>query len=439
MVRVRFAPSPTGPLHIGGVRTALFNFLYARKEKGTFLIRIEDTDRERSKPEFESEILNSLKWLGLSWDESVIRQSERLGLYQNIIDTLIRQGSAYRFEENGKSAVKLKVPKQKVGFQDLVHGVIEFDTSLFEDFVIQKSDGFPTFFLACAVDDHEMGITHVIRGDDHISNTPRQILIYQALGWTPPEWGHLPLVFGADKTPLSKRHGSVSFDGYLKAGYLPEGLLNYLALLGWSPGKNREFLKLNELVQEFSLKGIHSTNACFDVEKLKWLNGEHVRGLDEDAFERFAEEYFSRYYAKAHQSAGHRFRSIAVLYKSRIRIFEELYELARFFFEDEIVFDSEAVKKYLSSDETCQNLRKWRQALETDGDFAKPAALEALLRTTAEHLKIEAKALIHPTRVAVSGRSVTPGLFEILSILGRETVLKRLEFVVEHFGNVGKG
>ncbi|MBI4394606.1 MAG: glutamate--tRNA ligase, partial [Candidatus Omnitrophica bacterium] len=292
-IRVRFAPSPTGFLHIGGVRTALFNYLFARKEKGKFLLRIEDTDRERSKPEFEDEILNSLSWLGLKWDEPILKQSERIGFYQSISERLIQEGLAYREGEGGRNAVKFKTPKQKIKFHDLIHGAIEFDGTLLDDLVIQKSDGSPTYHFACVVDDHEMGITHVIRGDDHISNTPRQLFLYEALGWKPPQFAHLPLVFGQDRTPLSKRHGAVSLTAYREEGYLPEGVLNYLALLGWSPSGKEEIFTLPELIERFTLQGINKTNACFDSEKLKWTNAEHLRRLKNEDYIKKLSEFLS--------------------------------------------------------------------------------------------------------------------------------------------------
>ncbi|MBI4372237.1 MAG: glutamate--tRNA ligase [Candidatus Omnitrophica bacterium] len=427
-IRVRFAPSPTGFLHIGGVRTALFNYLFARKEKGAFLLRIEDTDRERSMPEFEDEILNSLKWLGLEWDETLLRQSQRFGLYQSATDRLIQEGLAYRVEAGGKSAVKFKTPKRKITFHDLVHGRIEFDGALLDDLVIQKSDGSPTYHFACVVDDHEMGITHVIRGDDHISNTPRQLFLYEALRWNTPQFAHLPLVFGEDHTPLSKRHGAVSLSAYQREGYLPEGILNYLALLGWSSGGKEEIFTLHELTERFALKGINKTNACFDPGKLKWTNAEHLRRLSD-------RDYLNRMKAflgeSPHMKHG-MFDKIALLYKSRIRTFQEFLEQADFFFDDELKFDPLAVRKYLK-ESTKGYLEAFKKKLEANGDFSNPAALEGLLRKTAEELQADGRELIHPVRVAISGRSVTPGLFEVMLLLGKEVVLKRIQYVIIHF------
>ncbi len=432
-VRVRFAPSPTGFLHIGGVRTALFNYLFAKKQKGSFLLRIEDTDRERSRAEFENEILDALKWLGLKWDEAILRQSERLSVYQAAGEALIGKGLAYRIQEEKGNAVKFKIPKRATKFQDLVHGSIEFDGALLDDFVIQKSDGFPTYHFACVLDDHEMGITHVIRGDDHISNTPRQLFLYEVFNWQPPQFAHLPLVFGQDRTPLSKRHGAVALSAYRKEGYLPEGILNYLALLGWSPGGDREIFSREELIEEFSLEGINKTNACFDHEKLKWMNAEHLRRLsDSDYLNRIHEFYTGTSFTNQK-----RFNEIALLYKSRIRTFQEFSEQTGFFFADEIQFDPKAVQKYFKDEKTKQDLSEWQKVLDQEGDFSNWQALEALLRKAAEQLGINASALIHPTRVAISGRSVTPGLFEVMVLLGKERVLQRMEYAIIHFEKLG--
>lgn len=435
--RVRFAPSPTGFLHIGGVRTALFNYLFARKEGGAFLLRIEDTDRERSKQEFEDEIIESLKWLGLDWDESIVRQSERFSIYQEAVNHLIDLGLAYESE----GAIKFKIPKKVVRFQDLIHGAIKFDGTLLDDLVIQKSDGFPTYHFACVVDDHDMAITHVIRGDDHISNTPRQIFLYEAFGWQPPQFAHLPLVFAADKTPLSKRHGTVSLSAYKKDGYLPEGILNYLALLGWSAGGNQEIFDRKELVEKFSLNRINKTNACFDPEKFKWMNAEHIRRLSDESYV----ELLGNFLAADGEKRPDNFPKFALLYKDRIRIFREFKEQTSFIFsaqggtaagDEKIDFDPQAVDQYLKDEKIFSYLDEWRKALEREGNFSDPKSLEDLLRKTAVRLGIEAKVLIHGTRVAATGRSVTPGLFELLSVLGKEVVLKRIDYVIMNRKNL---
>jgi glutamyl-tRNA synthetase len=432
-VRTRFAPSPTGSLHIGGVRTALFNFLYARREKGLFLIRIEDTDRDRSRKEFEDEILDSLRWLGLNWDEDVRRQSDRVKLYEEALAQLMRAGHAYEVEEKGRVAIKVKMPHRAFKFNDLVHGAIDFDGSKLGDFVIRKSDGFPTYHLASVVDDHEMGITHVIRGDDHVSNTPRHLLLYELLGWKPPRFAHLPLVAGQDRTPLSKRHGAVSLSYFREQGFLPEALLNYLALLGWSPGGDRELLSRDQLTQEFQLERVHKTSACFDVEKLRWLNSEHLRLISHESYVAEALKWLPQQKQDFERNA-----KIALLCKERISTFQDLKSLTSYFFTDEISFDAAAVRKHFSSEETCRHLATWEQVLTQEGDFSSAEALESLLRRTAERLGIAAKRLIHPTRVAVSGRSVTPSLFDVLILLGKDRVIKRIRYVTIHFQMVSQ-
>ncbi len=426
-LRVRFAPSPTGFLHIGGVRTALFNFLLAKKEGGTFLVRIEDTDRERSRPEFEEEILKSLQWLGLNWDEQIVKQSSRIDRYQQALEQLIKEGRAYQIEEQGRQAVKLKVSKEIITFHDLVHGPMEFDSQFIEDFVIQKSDGYPTYHFACVVDDHDMNITHVIRGDDHLSNTPKQILIYQAFQWKHPEFGHLPLVFGQDKTPLSKRHGAVALTAYQREGFLPGALLNYLALLGWSPGTNEEIFTYEQLIKQFSLKKINKTNACFDPEKLKWINAEHIRKLSREDYL----NHLSIFLAGDRILSHPQFSAIAALYQDRLKTFVELKEQISYFFSPEVVFDPKAVGKHLK-DPVPIHLEELRKSLE-GADFSNVGALESVLRGTAEKLQVQAANLIHPARVALTGKSVSPGIFDVMSVLGKEVVLKRLQYVIIHF------
>lgn len=424
-VRVRFAPSPTGNLHIGGVRTALFNYLFAKKEKGTFLLRIEDTDRERSRQEFEDEILESLRWLNLNWDEDFTRQSARLDRYQQATQDLITEGRAYQIEETGRLAVKLKVPKGMIQFNDLVHGPVEFDAQFIDDFVIQKSDGYPTYHFACVIDDHDMNISHVIRGDDHLSNTPKQILIYRAFHWNHPEFAHLPLVFGQDKTPLSKRHGAVALSAYREEGFLSSALLNYLALLGWSPGSNQEIFTSEQLIQEFQLSQINKTSACFDPEKLKWLNAEHIRKLDSQTYLNQLSQYLGGNSALNHP----KFKQIALLYQDRIKTFQEFMEQASYFFQDQIVFDPKAVEKHFHQEETRVHLDQLSKSLD-EADFSDPSVIEAILRETAKNLNVQAGILIHPTRVAITGSSVSPGLFEVMSFLGKEIVLKRLQYVI---------
>ncbi|MFA7283586.1 MAG: glutamate--tRNA ligase family protein, partial [Candidatus Omnitrophota bacterium] len=280
MVRVRFAPSPTGNLHIGGGRTALFNWLFSQSRGGKFVLRIEDTDQERSKKEFVDEILYSLQWLGFNWDE-IYYQSQRFARYREHADRLLKSGAAYiERSPEGKEAVIYKIPHKKIQIKDLIRGEIEFDSSLIKDQVLIKSDGTPTYNFACVIDDAEMNITHIIRGDDHISNTPKQVLIYEALGFIIPQFAHLPLIMGVDGGRLSKRTGATAISDYRKMGYLSEALLNYLLLLSWAPGDNRELIGIKEAVGLFDIKHVNKTAATFDIKKLDWMNNQYLKNAD---------------------------------------------------------------------------------------------------------------------------------------------------------------
>jgi len=433
MIRVRFAPSPTGYLHIGGVRTALFNFLYARAQGGKFLLRIEDTDRERSTPEFEANILQAMEWLGLSGDEPIVYQSRRLEKYRAVAEELIQKGLAVEELKEGKRAIRFNMPKKKAVFHDLVHGETAFDTSLFDDLVILKSDGYPTYHLACVVDDHEMEISHVIRGDDHLSNTPRQIMLFEALGWKPPKYAHLPLILGGDGSPLSKRHGAVALSAYKEEGYLNEGLLNYLALLGWGTEGNQEIFSLKELTEKFSLKRITKSNARFDLEKLQWLNAQHIKKLPD-------EEYVAKISAFLAEEANAmdpiRWRTLVLLFKARIKTFKDLVREASYCFQDISWDDTSALEEVYRKAGTEIDKALWTRVTELlqswlkralPADFADLQALEALTRQTAEDQKIPAKEIIHPLRFALAGKTVSPGLFELMNVLGKDLCLLRVE------------
>lgn len=430
-VKVRFAPSPTGHLHIGGARTALFNYFYAKGREGKFVLRIEDTDRERSRKEFEDEIINDLAWLGVTSDEPVVRQSERADIYRKHIDKLLKQGSAYYPEEN-KEAVSFKMPKEKVKFTDIVHGLIEMDSSLFGDLVIQKSDGSPTFNFACIVDDCEMGITHVIRGDDHISNTPKQILLARALGFKPPKYAHVPLIVGSDGAPLSKRHGVVALDNYRKAGYLPQGLVNYLSLLGWGPANNQEFFKMDELIKKFSVKKINKTSAAFDADKLDWINSCHIRDLSDSEYLTYFLDYCELERVVPQDFDLEKLKEAALLYKGRIRTFRDFFGQARFLFSEEVAYDPEAVQKYLKNEGVRDNLKTLFEALGSV-NFGDLKILEEAVRNLAKKKGVKAGEFIHPLRVCVTGKSVSAGIFEVLKLVGREKALKRIRWVLDNF------
>lgn len=426
MIRVRFAPSPTGYLHIGGVRTALFNFLYARSQPdGKFLVRIEDTDKERSEAKYEQEILDAMKWLGMASDEPIVKQSERLERHVECAKELLQKGLAYEEEKEGKVAIKFKMPEVREAFYDLVHDKVEFDTALFDDLVIIKSDGNPTYHWACVVDDHDMDVTHVIRGDDHLSNTPRQILLYKAMGWKPPKFAHLPLIMGGDGSPLSKRHGAVALTQFKTAGFLPEALLNYLALLGWGSGQNEEIFTLEQLIKKFSLKRINKANARFNTDKLEWTNAQHLKNLkDED----YIEVMTCFWQEEARSFDPSVWRELVMLYRPRIKTLAELKYQASYCFEKEIEHELRLAADFFEKNERLGALlTKWVEAAGKLESFSDIVALEKITRELADEQSVKAKDYIHPLRFAISGQNVTPGLFELMSILGKATCLRRID------------
>ena len=438
MPRLRFAPSPTGYLHVGGARTALFNWLYARRHGGVFILRIEDPDVERSQAEMVTGILDGLRWLGIDWDEgpeiggphAPYYQSQRLERYRAAAKELLDSGQA--FEDGG--AIRFKVPPGKTTFIDSVHGPIEFDNEHIESFVILRSDTHPTYHLSVVVDDIDMEITHVVRGDDHISNTPKQVLLYNAFGKTPPTFAHVPLIMGADKQRLSKRHGATSVMEYEKQGYLPEAMFNFLALLGWGTGSNDELFTKDELTQRFNLEGISGGNAVFNTEKLDWFNHQHLLRLaDEDLIARIEG-------LLAHRSLGEggglgawglrsdgRSAAILALLRPRCKKLTDFPDQLRPFFDEPQSYDPDAVTKHLSTPGTKGHLLALKEVyanVEWNED-----ALEKSLRELADTRNIKAGLLIQGTRIAMTGRMVSPGLFEMAVLLGRETVLKRLELL----------
>jgi glutamyl-tRNA synthetase len=473
-VRVRFAPSPTGYLHVGGARTALFNWLYARRHGGTFVLRIEDTDAERSSWEMVAGIVDGLRWLGLDWDEgpdvggphAPYFQSERLEKYRERAHALVREGRAYycycqpeemqrkraeadargeawtydraclqrdpadvaRLEAQGApKAVRFRVPPGQTRFKDLVHGEITFDNANIEDFVILRSDAQPTYHLSVVVDDIDMEITHVVRGDDHISNTPKQVLLYQAFGTEAPRFAHVPLIMGSDRKRLSKRHGATSVMEYPRLGYLPEAMVNFLALLGWSPGGDREVLSRDELTQLFTLEGISGGNAVFNTEKLDWFNQQHIARLP-------APELLSRIEPRLREAGLWRdtlvsgesawIVQVLELLKPRVKTLDHLVEELRPFLVDQPEIDSAAAAKHLS-DNVRPILEQFATALEALQPF-DAATVEQTLRSTSEAAGVKAAALIHATRVALTGRAVSAGLFDVVALLGRSRAVTRL-------------
>ena len=443
-VRVRFAPSPTGYLHVGGARTALYNWLFARHHNGKFLLRIEDTDVKRSSPEMTENILESLRWLGLNWDEEIVFQSKRLDLYRQVAEELVEKGFAYycytkegsdecieipKSQIKGKKvAIKFRIPEiGKTEFDDLVHGHISFENKDLKDFVILKSDGYPTYQLAVVVDDHYMGMTHVIRGEDHIPNTPKQILIYRAMGWYVPEFAHLPMILGPDKKKLSKRHGATSVIEYRKQGFLAEALFNFLALLGWSPGGDREIVSKEEMIELFDIKRVGKRAAVFDMNKLRWMNSVYIRmKTDEELFE-LAFPFF--------QEAGiqdvETIRKIIPLYKERVVTLRDFVEMSSYFFTDEFDYDEKGVKKHFKNPlEVAKRLEEAANRLEKLDDWTTPG-IEQVIRGLAAEMGISAAKLIHPIRLSVTGKIFGPGLFELMEALGKSRCVERIRRAVK--------
>lgn len=421
MVRVRFAPSPTGYLHIGSARTALFNWLYARHYNGKLLLRIEDTDKVRSEDRFLKEILADLKWLGIDWDEEPIYQSKRFDVYRDAAEGLIKQGRAYREGE----AYIFKVEKSRViELDDMIHGKITFNTDEIKDQVMIKSDGSPTYNFCCVIDDAYLKVTHIIRGDDHVSNTPKQILFYEALGLAQPKFGHMPLIMGMDGTKLSKRHGGVSVEEYKREGFLPEALINYLLLLGWSPGSDREIIPIEEAVKKFDINDMKGVQAKFDIQKLKWMNGEYIAAkTDKELLDLIKKQMADA--GKEYTASDDKLLEVAKLYKVRIKTLSEFAPMTDHFFIDDYSVEEKGVSKYLGSPESKKILSDFADRISKLQDFSH-SAIEKACRAMAEEKNLKAGAIIHPTRVAISGKTTGAGLFEMMEILGKSKVLERM-------------
>lgn len=421
-VRVRFAPSPTGYLHVGGARTALFNWLFARHHGGTFILRIEDTDRTRSTEEAIDQIKESLSWLGLDWDE-YYRQTDRLERHREIAEELLAKGAAYESE----GAVWFRAPRSgTTAVEDLILGRVEFSNSEFKDFVILRSDRTPTYNFACVVDDHDMGMTHVIRGDEHLNNTPKQLWIYEALGWDPPAFAHIPLILGPDRTKLSKRHGAVSVLEYRRRGFLPEALVNFLARLGWSRG-DQEIFTREELIRHFDLDGVRSSAAVFDEAKLLWLNHEWLKRTDPERLADLLAEYIVQEGVATREAVAalgrERLMRAAELLRERNKTLVDMAHAARFLFPGELPVPEGAEKFFVP--EIAAPLEEIAAALEGLEEFT-PQAVEECIRGKLAELGLKLKQVAQPIRVAVSGRTVGPGLFDLLALAGKELVVGRL-------------
>ncbi|MXV95381.1 MAG: glutamate--tRNA ligase [Gemmatimonadetes bacterium] len=475
-MRLRFAPSPTGYLHVGGARTALFNWLLARRRGGAFLLRIEDTDRNRSRPEHVDAILNGLSWLGIGWDEEPVFQADGLDRHRRDALRLLETGRAYRdfttqaefakardaavkagtgtvarlsrqlaarvppgesrrrAEAGEPFAVRFLVPDGTTAWHDLVHGPTRFENAQIDDFVILRSDGTPTYNLAVVSDDAAMAITHVVRGDDHISNTPKQILLYEALGETVPAFGHLPMILGPDGKRLSKRHGAQAVGAYEDEGILPEAMANFLALLGWSPGSDEELLTREEMVARFSLERVLKKGAVFDREKLWWMNGQYIARMDPGERAAALRDRLARDGIDAGEVAlsPEAFQSMATALAPRSRTLTEMAAMSRPYIGPVREYDPKAARKawYRDRQATVATLSAVRDALAAtpwDAD-----ALEAALRTLAAERGIGSGKVFQPLRVALTGLSASPGIFDVLLILGRERCLRRVERAIEH-------
>jgi len=469
MVRVRFAPSPTGALHIGGARTALFNWLFARNQKGKFILRIEDTDRERSTLEANKAIFQGLEWLGLDWDEGPnvggtfgpYHQTERLEIHQKYAQQLLKEGKAYycfctpeelarkrKESEARKEAPRYdgtcrKLPEAEIrrkaesgiprvirfllppvgetSVNDLVRGRVTFKNELLDDFVILKSDGFPTYNFACVIDDHLMEITDVIRGDDHLSNTPRQILLYQAFEWELPRFAHIPMILGKDKARMSKRHGATSVIAYRDLGYLPEAVVNYIAKLGWGCG-DQEVFSRGELIEKFSLKGVNKNPAVFDMEKLNWLNGQYIRKILPERLIDLCEPLLIQTYGT------HDFDYISKVVKifhDRLVLIPDIVPLSAYFFKDDFEYDPQGVEKYFKSENSKIILSALKERLEKADPFTKEN-IEPIFKDLAKETNVKLGIIIHPCRLALTGRIESPPMYDVVEILGKKKTLERL-------------
>lgn len=422
-VRVRFAPSPTGYLHLGSARTALFNWLYARFMGGVFILRIEDTDKERSKKEYLDEILEDLRWLGIDWDEGPLFQSQRVHLYRKAAEQILEQGSGFREGE----AIIFKVPKGKIiKIDDLIHGEIQFSTDEIKDQVLIKSDGTAAYNFACVVDDADLGITHIIRGDDHISNTPKQILFYEALGLEPPAFAHMPLMMGKDGAKLSKRHGGVAVYEYKNEGFLPEAIANYLLLLGWSPKDGKEIIALKDAAKNFDIENINEVQARFDIDKLRWINGEYIMAKTEEELLPLIKRELLNSGVEIPSVNDDYLKKIIKLYKVRIKTLREFTNLTDYFFREDFSSDEKAKEKYFSDGKIKETIAVFFQRLEALEIF-NSATIEQICREIATERNLKAAEIIHPTRLAISGKMQGAGLFEIMEVLGKDKTLGRMK------------
>lgn len=434
----RMPPSPTGHLHIGTVRTALFNYLFAKKNGGEMILRIEDTDKERSKPEFENEIIDGLSWLGLQWsNQTIYRQSERTGIYKKYLEAGIESGSFYLSQEDSKKnpgetveVVRLKNPNIDITFEDLVRGPVTFNTTELGDIVIARSIDEPLYHLTVVIDDEEMSVSHVLRGEDHISNTPRQILIQEALGFKKPAYAHLPLILAPDKSKLSKRHGAVSLNEYREEGFLPAALLNYLALLGWNPGTDQEIFSLEELTSEFSIEKVQKSGAIFDRLKLLAINKAHLNKLDEKKFLSLVEKNLSTKTKALSEYSTERLVKLIPSIRERVNVSIEIRQADKDGEYDFAFSEPEpdmALLKWKNDDSVLEALPRLKKAkdLLSAVEFESPEAIKTILWPYAE--EVGKGELLWPLRVALTGLERSPDPFTAAFIIGKESTLNRIK------------
>jgi len=459
--RVRFAPSPTGELHLGGARTALYNWLFAKQNNGTFLLRIEDTDAVRSKPEFVDQIKDSLQWLGLVWEDLIVFQSQRQELYKTAVVKLLASNNAYRCfcskeqladerqaaEQRGEAytysgicrnladnkiqaelakqnsfSVRMRIPGGHTEFTDRIYGSVKVENSQIDDFIIARTDGTPTYNLVVVIDDNDMQITHVIRGEDHISNTPKQILIYNGLEYKIPEFAHLPMILGPDKKRLSKRHAAPGIQFFRDQGYLPQALINYLAFLGWNPGTEQEILSVQELINTFNISKVQKKGAVYDENKLNWMSGQHIFTLEPETLLKKMREIYP---AWRNTIDNNYLISMIVLMQQRIKSLVELDEKTNYFFDDPIEYEEKAVRKRWKDNSTNDIISEYIDVLRDISNWNKDT-LEIILRKISDAKQVSAANLIHPTRLAISGTAAGPSLFALMELLGKETCLRRM-------------
>lgn len=478
-VRVRFAPSPTGELHIGGARTALFNYLFARSAGGDLVLRIDDTDLERSRSDYIEKLITSLRWLGLEWDEGPYYQSNRLAEYTREAERLLADNKAYRcycsaevladgrsearqenraylypgtcrnlnedqeeaFRKAGiNPVIRLLTPDQGVTMvQDQIRAEVSFENAYLDDFIIIKSNGLPTYNFASIVDDLQMGITDVIRAEEHLSNTPRQQLCANALGYDLPRFAHVPMILAPDRSKLSKRHGATSVEEFYAEGFLPEALVNYMALLGWSPGAGgeEEIFTLDEMVKRFDLNKVTKTAAIYDVTKLGWMNGHYMREYDLDKLTEIAVPFFEQkdlVKSPLTENDFNYLKQIIATVRERVKTLAELADASAYFYHDRFEYDEKGISKHFSKDNTADYLLRVAEELQKLEPYDKES-IEALYKSISENLGVSTGRLIHPTRLALTGRTAGPGLFEIMALLGRERTVERLKKAAQYILN----